>query len=110
MISRYSILLTEGASQDLGAIYDYIAEVDDPANADDFLDRLVATIEQLGVMPERGSYPSELLDLGIKDYRHVFSRPYRVIYRVMEREVTVFVIADGRRNMQSLLERRLLGV
>jgi len=60
-------------------------------------------------MPERGSYPRELLDLGIKDYRQVVFKPYRLIHRVMGRDVVVFVIADGRRDMQSLLTRRLLG-
>ena len=45
----------------------------------------------------------------IKDYRQVFFKPYRLIYRVMGRDVVVFVIAVGRRDMQSLLTRRLLG-
>lgn len=109
MASRYSVLLTKGAEQDLEAIYDYIAEFDDSAHADHVLDRLMATAEQLAIMPERGSYPRELVDLGIKDYRQVFFKPYRLIYRVMARDVVVFVIADGRRDMQSLLTRRLLG-
>ena len=109
MTSRYTVLLTEGAEQDLEAIHGYIAEFDDPANADHVLDRMMATAEQLAVMPERGSYPGQLLDLGIKDYRQVFFKPYRLIYRVLGRDVVVFIIADGRRDMQSLLARRLLG-
>ena len=39
----------------------------------------------------------------------MFFKPYRLIYRVSEQDVVVFVIADGRRDMQSLLTRRLLG-
>ena len=69
----------------------------------------MATAEQLAVMPERGSYPKELLDLGIKDYRQLFFKPYCLVYRVMGRDVVVFVVADGRRDMQSLVTRRLLG-
>jgi toxin ParE1/3/4 len=53
----------------LEAIYDDIAEFDDPVNADHVLDRLMATAEPLTIMPERGSYPRELLGLGIKDCR-----------------------------------------
>ena len=67
------------------------------------------TAAQLATLPDRGSYPRELLALGIKDYRQVFFKPYRLIYRVSEQDVVVFVIADGRRDMQSLLTRRLLG-
>jgi toxin ParE1/3/4 len=69
----------------------------------------MAAAEKLAVMPQRGSYPRELLALGIKEYRQVFFKPYRLIYRVIGRDVVVYVVADGRRDMQSLLARRLLG-
>jgi toxin ParE1/3/4 len=108
MVAKYRVLLTRGAEQDMESIYDYIAEFDDPANADNVLDQLMATAEKLAVMPERGSYPKELVGLGIKEYRQVFFKPYRLIYRVMGKDVVVYVIADGRRDMQSLLTRRLL--
>jgi toxin ParE1/3/4 len=49
-----------------------------------------------------------LLALGIRDYRETFFKPYRIIYRVEGKRVYVYLIADGRRDMQSLLERRLL--
>jgi toxin ParE1/3/4 len=109
MVAKYRVLLTHGAEQDMESIYDYIAEFDEPANADYVLDQLMATAEKLAVMPERGSYPKELVGLGIKEYRQVFFKPYRLIYRVMNADVVVYVIADGRRDMQSLLTRRLLG-
>ena len=47
--------------------------------------------------------------LGIKEYRQTFFKPYRVIYRIERRRVYVYLIIDGRRDMQSLLARRLLG-
>jgi toxin ParE1/3/4 len=43
------------------------------------------------------------------EYRQVFFKPYRLIYRVHEARVVVYLIADGRRDMQSLLVSRLLG-
>ena len=55
-----------------------------------------------------GAFPAELLALGIKRYRQVFFKPYRVIYRVLDDNVAVMLIVDGRRNLKSLLERRLL--
>ena len=58
--------------------------------------------------PERGAYPKEPLTLGIRDYREIFIKPYRVIYRVMGDIVYVLLIVDGRRDMQTLLQRRLL--
>lgn len=109
MLMRYEVLLTEGAEHDLEAIHDYVAEFDSPASAGYVLDRLLKTVETLAAFPERGSHPRELLVLGIRDYRQTFFKPYRVIYRVVEQRVYVYLIADGRRDMQSLLTRRLLG-
>lgn len=108
-MSGYEVLLTAGAERDLEEIYIYIAEFDSPARAEHVLDRLVEVVQGLGSFPQRGSHPRELLALGIREYRQAFFKPYRLIYRVIDRQVLVYVIADGRRNMQSLLARRLLG-
>lgn len=105
---KYEVLLTEGAEQDLESIYDYITEFDCKANADYVLDRLLEVVESLSTFPERGAFPKELAALGIRDYRQTAFKPYRVIYRVIGQKVYIHVIADGRRDMQSLLARRLL--
>jgi toxin ParE1/3/4 len=107
--TRYEVLLTEGAEQDLEALYDYIAEFDSVANANQVLDRLMAVVEGLAQFPERGSYPKELVTLGIKDYRQTAFKPYRVLCRVLGSQVVIFLIVDGRRDTQSVLARRLLG-
>lgn len=106
---KYQVLLAQGAEQDLESIYDYIAEFDSKANADRVLDRLLKVVESLSIFPERGAHPKELIALGIRDYRQTAFKPYRLIYRVIGQKVYVTVIADGRRDMQSLLARRLLG-
>jgi len=50
----------------------------------------------------------ELLSIGVREYREILFKPYRIIYRVIENNVYVLLIADGRRDMQTLLQRRLL--
>jgi toxin ParE1/3/4 len=107
--TRYDVLLTHGAEQDLESIHDYLAEFDCVANANHVLDELMAVVEGLAQFPERGSYPKELLALGIKEYRQTSFKPYRVIYRVVGKQVVIYLIVDGRRDMQSVLARRLLG-
>jgi toxin ParE1/3/4 len=106
---RYKVLLTAGAESDLDDLHSYVAGRDSPDRADYMLDRLMAVAESLATFPERGSHPRELLALGIREYRQSFFKPYRVIYRVIGKQVIIYVIADGRRDMQSLLSRRLLG-
>ncbi len=106
---RYKVLLTAGAESDLDDLHRYIAEHDAPDRADYVLDRLMEVAGSLANFPERGSHPQELLALGIREYRQSFFKPYRVIYRVIGKQVIIYVIADGRRDVQSLLSRRLLG-
>jgi len=107
--TRYEVLLTQGAEQDLESIHDYISEFDSVANANHVLDRLMEVVERLAQFPERGGYPKELVEVGIKEYRQTAFKPYRVIYRVLGSQVVIYLIVDGRRDMQSVLARRLLG-
>jgi toxin ParE1/3/4 len=108
MAAKFAVLLTAGAEQDLESIYDHIVKNNGTATANNVLDSLTAAVESLSKFPERGGYPKELSSLGIKEYRQVVFAPYRVIYRVVERQVFIYLIADGRRDMQSLLAIRLL--
>lgn len=103
------VLLTGHAVDDLERLFDFIAESDSPARAAHVLERIHGVITDLNEFPERGSYPPELAALGMRDYREVFFKPYRIIYRVMGDTVYVMLIADGRRELQRLLARRLLG-
>ncbi len=104
----FAVLLTNDAASDLDDLYDYIAAHDTPQKADYILEQLEKAFSTLSEFPERGAYPKELLALGIREYREVFFKPYRIIYRVMDKNVYVLLIADGRRDMQSLLQLRLL--
>ena len=134
----YKVLLTHSAERDLEAIYSFIAENDTQDNANYVLDKLTGKpvslsptlsrkrereqtnryanfilpeiAETLAAFPERGSYPKELLALGIREYRQAHFKPYRLIYRISGKQVVIYIIADGRRDMQTLLTRRMLGV
>ena len=104
----FAVLLTVDAARDLEDLYQYIAVHDAPGKADHVLTNIEKFFGSLSEFPERGIYPKELLALGIRDYREIFFKPYRLIYRVAGDVVHVFLIADGRRDMQTLLQRRLL--
>ena len=105
---RYEVRLTRAAERDVEDIYDYIAATDSAEKASAVLDRLLKTAESLAALLNRGAYVKELADLGIKEYRQVVFKPYRIIYRVTGSCVNVYLITDGRRNMQSHLARRLV--
>jgi toxin ParE1/3/4 len=92
-------------SSQLIALFDSIAAPE----ADQVLDGILQATEALRTLPDRGSCPNELRSLGISEYRQVLFKPYPLIYRVHAQLVVIYVVADGRRDMQSLLMRRLLG-
>ena len=104
----FLVQLTDDAVRDLEEICDYIEQHDAPGKADHVLEQIERAFGSLAKNPRRGNYPKELLDIGIREYREIFFKPYRIIYRVMGNNVYVLVIADGRRDMQTLLQRRLL--
>ena len=105
---RFGVRLAPDALADLEEIHDWIALHDSPARAAHVEDQILAAIAGLARHPHRGAHPKELLALGIRDYRETFFKPYRILYRVEGRHVDVYLIADGRRDMQTLLARRLL--
>jgi toxin ParE1/3/4 len=105
---KYRVLLTDDAVHDLEEIDDYISEHDSPQSADYLFNQIEELIPTLADFPDRGAFPKELLSLGIKEYREVFFKPYRIIYRVIGADVIAYMIADGRRDMQTLLQRRML--
>ena len=104
----FSFLLTHDAARDLEALYDYIALHDAPQKADYVLEQIEKAFSRLSEFPERGAYPKELKASGIREYREIFFKPYRIIYRIMDKDVYVLLIVDGCRDMQTLLQRRLL--
>jgi toxin ParE1/3/4 len=105
----FEVRLTVDAARDLEEIDEWITKHDSPARAAHVTARIEAAIAALKSFPRRGAHPPELLALGIREYRETFFKPYRIIYHVEGRRVYVSLVADGRRDMQALLGRRLLG-
>lgn len=107
-MKSYAVRITQEAEADLLDLFEYIARKDTIENAYSVLSELEGLILSLDQQPERGHYPPELVEHGVRDYREVLFKPYRVIYEVGVKRVFVLACFDGRRDMQLLLERRLL--
>jgi len=107
-LKRYNVRLTSEVESDLVDLFEYIARKDSIDNAYYVLEKLDTLILSLDQQPERGHYPPELDKRGVKDYREVHFKPYRVIYEIIGNHVVILGCFDGRRDMESLLERRLL--
>ena len=71
----YEVVLTQGAEQDLEALFDHVAEHDSVANAHRLLDNLMDVAQSLSKLPERGSRPKELLALGNQEVAEGKTKP-----------------------------------
>jgi len=97
----------EAAARDLEELIGYVA-ADSPLNAERILDKLKKRVRTLEATPARGRVVPELAHFGIRNWRELIVKPYRIIYRIDEDTVNVLAVLDGRRDLQDLLLERLI--
>lgn len=104
----YDVQLSRSAEADLERIYRHLAEKHSFDLAERWIERILEKIASLERFPDRGAVPQEIEALGVSRYRQLLVAPYRLFYRIVDDKVVITLIADGRRDLQPLLERRLL--
>ena len=62
----FLVQLTDDAVRDLEDIWAYIGRHDSPDRAGHVLEQIEKAFSSLSEHPQRGSYPMELLDIGIR--------------------------------------------
>jgi len=107
-VKQYSVFLVAEAEDDIFDIYNYVAKYDSVDNADKFFGNLQNTINSLKLQPKRGSFLPELERIDVYEFREIHYKPYRIIYQITGDEVYVHCVLHGRRELQELLQQRLL--
>ena len=97
-----------GAEEDLRDLRRYILRAFGDTAWQDSYQKIKESVRLLQETPEIGSVPEELIDLQFDHYRHLVSGKNRILYEIREDALYVHVICDARRNMRSLLGRRLV--
>jgi len=105
---RYKINFVSDAEDDLFDIYKYVYQNDTEDSAEKLYEGLYRKCLTLENFPERGHVPAELKLLEIEDFLEILFKPYRIIYQVTGNEVYIYCVLDGRREIQKLLQERLL--
>jgi addiction module RelE/StbE family toxin len=109
MSSRFEVVWAEAAARDLEELVDYIAR-DSEGDAEKIFNRLRARAESLSLSPSRGRFVPELRAYGIRTWRELLIRPYRIVYRISGETVVVLAVLDGRRDLEDLLLERLVRI
>ncbi len=107
MSAGYSVLWTEVAEKDLREIIAFIAG-DNVPNALHVLENIRDKASTLYAFPERGRVVPELQSSGIFIYRELIISPWRLLYRIADRNVYVTAVLDSRRNVEEILLQRLI--
>ena len=105
---KHQVLVVADAEEDIFDIYKYVLRADGRNRADHLLVKLQETCQSLAEMPRRGHNPPELDRVGVRGYREIHFKPYRIIYQIVGNKVYIHCVLDGRRNLQDILERRML--
>lgn len=105
---KFSVHLIEEAENDLFDIYRYFAEEASPEKAEILINNIEEICSSLEELPERGHLPPELERIGIFSYRELHFKPYRIIYQIMDNDIFIHCILDGRRDMEDILQHRML--
>ena len=108
MTGTFDVRIGPDAERDLESIYEYLALNRSKDDADALVLSLFEKAQSLRQFAKRGARPQELEGHGCDEYHQILHGRYRLIYSVIGDQVTLAVIADGRRDMRALLQRRLL--
>ncbi|MCU0453537.1 MAG: type II toxin-antitoxin system RelE/ParE family toxin [Bacteroidetes bacterium] len=107
-MKKYDVVLDTDAEDDLFDIYAYVAVNDLTDKADKLFASLRRTCLKLKTLPYRGNVPPELFEIGVVEFREIRYKPFRILYSIEGSTVNVHCVLDGRRDMQTILQERLL--
>lgn len=105
---KYQVYIIADAEDDIFGIYRYIARNDSIQKAETVLKNIEDKIYVLSEFANRGHIPPELDRIGINEYREIHYQSYRIIYQVIESDVFIHCVLDERRDLEDLLQERLL--
>jgi len=105
---KYKVYIISDAEVDILDIYNYVSFTDSSEKAEYLLNKIEESCLSLSKFPNRGHTPPELERIGIYTYKEIHFKPYRVMHQVIESSIYIHCILDGKRELQELLEKRLL--
>lgn len=106
--AKFRVVILASAEQDLKELKAYVIKNFSLTARQKTLAELKESIRNLQHFPQAGLIPEEIEKLNLTQYRQVLSGMNRIIYEERQGNIYVHLIADARRDMSSLLTRRLL--
>jgi plasmid stabilization system protein ParE len=105
---NFRVEILHSAKSDLKEIKSYLTRQFSAASWQQTYDSLKQALRRIETQPYAGSMPEEIERLSLSQYRQVVCGMNRIIYEVRDKTIYVHIIADTRKNLQSLLLKRLI--
>lgn len=107
---KYQIIFIEEAAIDLKELKSYIIRNFSKDNWRMTYSKIKSVLDNLKKNPFTGHIVSEIEDVNLIQYRQIISEMNRIIYEIRQYTVYIHIIVDTRRDMASLLNKRLLHI
>lgn len=104
----YSIVILESAEQDLQEIKRYVIQRFSSKAWKKTSTQLKATLKQLQQFPYSGNIPQEIALFELHQFQQVICDMNRIVYEIEQDKIFIHMIVDVRRDMKSLLMKRLI--
>ena len=106
----YNVFWTQTAQNDLNGIYSYLVNHESESVALDVFERIKKKTLTLSSFPTRGRQIPELSSQNIEGYRELVDSPWRIFYKISEKNIYVLSVIDGRRSFENTLLGRILSL
>jgi addiction module RelE/StbE family toxin len=105
MTKEFNVFWTRTAENDFIFILEYIKK-DSPKNAQAVFAAIKEQALNLEFFPQRGRIVPELQEFGITQYREVIIKRWRIVYKVVDKNVYILSLIDTRQNVEDILFNR----
>ncbi|MGZ8547865.1 MAG: type II toxin-antitoxin system RelE/ParE family toxin [Sulfuricurvum sp.] len=105
MTQELTVFWTHTAENDFTFILEYVHK-ESPKNANLIFGVIKEQALNLNIFPQRGRIVPELQEIGIILYRELIIQRWRIIYKIVDKNVYILSLIDARQNVEDILFNR----
>ena len=102
------IFWTNDAVESFNEILEYLTEKSGENITQKIYDKIISKIDLLASVSFKSKICQELKDIGVNDVYELAEAPWRIFYKLKEKEVVVLFVLDGRRNIEEVLISKVI--
>ena len=106
--AKLKLLILDEAQEDTKDLRRYILKSFGAGTWKQTSAELTVTFGNIRQFPQSGYVPTELADFGGLHFREALSGQNRIIYELRDDTIYIHVVTDARRDLRTLLQKRLL--